>query len=81
MKGENDVDISYKIEKELGTIGNGSAPKMLCLVSWNNNPPKLDIRPWRNDPDRGRLPGKGITLNDFEGRLLLSALKIYFGEG
>ena len=73
-------NISFSIEKELGTLGNGTAPKMLCLVSWNNNPAKLDIRPWRNDDQRGRLPGKGITLTDAEGRFLLSALKAYFGE-
>lgn len=73
-------NISFSIEKELGTLGNGTAPKMLCLVSWNNNPAKLDIRPWRNDDQRGRLPGKGITLTDSEGRFLLSALKAYFGE-
>ncbi len=74
-------NISFAIEKELGTLGNGTAPKMLCLVSWNNRPAKLDIRPWRDDENgEGKLPGKGITLSDIEGRFLLSALKAYFGE-
>jgi len=75
------MDIAFDIEKDFGTIGSGSAPKRLCLVSWNHRPAKLDIRPWRDDENGGgKLPGKGITLTDEEGRFLLAALQEYFAE-
>lgn len=58
-------------EKETGTI------KELNVISWNENPPKLDIRDWFPD---GRC-GKGVTLTDYEARVLCEALHDYLEEG
>lgn len=52
----------------------GGYTKELRIVAWNNGDPKLDLHEWRPD---GRC-GKGVTLTDEEGRLLLDGLKAYF---
>ncbi len=72
--------IRYQLIKELCKLSQqGGKEKLLCLVSWNGRPKKLDIRLWLDDKEQEELsPGKGITLTDEEARLLLSALQEYF---
>lgn len=64
------AEIKYEITKELGVISeNARGWKVeLNMVSWNDNPPKYDIRNW--SPDRGRM-GKGITLTEEEMSVLV----------
>lgn len=45
--------------------------KVVTLVSWNDNAPKLDIRPWTKDR---KHMGKGISLNKNELNKLIDAL-------
>jgi hypothetical protein len=66
--------ITHEIIKTLGEIGGA---KRLCLVSWNGNPAKLDLRIWRTDEEPPK-PARGITLTDDEARTLLDALQEYF---
>lgn len=65
--------VTFQIEKTLAEIG--EAGKRLCLVSWNNNPAKLDLRKWKDDG----TPGRGMTLTNDEARELLDALTAYLG--
>ncbi len=55
------ADITYEIVMHLGTLSQSRTgwTKELNLVSWNNQPPKYDIRDW--SPDHGQL-GRGVTL-------------------
>lgn len=64
------AEIKYEITKELGVLSENSKGWRieLNMVSWNENPPKYDIRNW--SPDRGRM-GKGITLNEEEMQVLV----------
>ena len=57
------ADIKYEIVKELGVISETSRgwTKELNLISWNDNPPKYDIRDW--SPDHTRM-GKGAGLTE-----------------
>ncbi|MBP3854291.1 MAG: hypothetical protein IK990_01580 [Ruminiclostridium sp.] len=59
------AEIKYEIVKELGVISEGARGwnKELNLVSWNDNPPKYDIRDWA--PDHSRM-GKGTGLTEEE---------------
>ncbi|MBQ9385248.1 MAG: hypothetical protein IJT87_13535 [Ruminiclostridium sp.] len=59
------ADIKYEIVKELGVISETSRgwTKELNLISWNDNPPKYDIRDW--SPDHTRM-GKGAGLTEEE---------------
>ena len=68
------ADFKYEIIKEITVLS--SSPKTgwnreLNFVSWNGNPPKLDIRDW--SPDHGKM-GKGITLSHEETAILLTVL-------
>ncbi|MCL2693752.1 MAG: PC4/YdbC family ssDNA-binding protein [Oscillospiraceae bacterium] len=67
------AEIKYEITKELGVISeNQKGWKIeLNMVSWNDNPPKYDIRNW--SPDRERM-GKGITLTEEE---MAALMKLY----
>jgi len=63
-------EITCEIKKELGVIAKTSITgwqKLLCIVSWNGNPPKVDIREW--SPDRMKM-SRGITLDYEEARLV-----------
>ena len=59
------AEIKYEIVKELGVISETSRgwTKELNLISWNDNPPKYDIRDW--SPDHSRM-GKGAGLTEDE---------------
>ncbi len=59
------AEIKYEIVKELGVIAESARgwTKELNMVSWNDNPPKYDIRDW--SPDHSRM-SKGISLTEDE---------------
>lgn len=62
-------DFTYKIEKHIGVLSEGSKgwQKEVNLVSWNGNPAKYDIRDWA--PNHEKM-GKGITLTADEMHIL-----------
>ena len=59
------AEIKFEIVKELGVIAESTRgwTKELNLVSWNDNPPKYDIRDW--SPDHSRM-SKGISMTEEE---------------
>ena len=67
-------DLKYEIVKELGVIGEGTKgwTKEVNLVSWNDRPPKFDIRDWNETHEK---MGKGVTLSKEEAEKLLDVLK------
>lgn len=68
--------ITHEIIKTLGEIGGA---KRLCLVSWNGNPAKLDLRIWRTDGGT-LVPGRGITLTEDEAGTLAALLEAYLTD-
>jgi hypothetical protein len=66
------TEFKFTITKSIGVLSEGTRgwQKEINLVSWNDRPPKLDIRDW--GPNHEKI-GKGITLNDLE----LSKLQQY----
>lgn len=56
------ADITYEIVMQLGILSqsNSGWTKELNLISWNERPPKYDIRDW--SPDHSQL-GRGVTLS------------------
>ena len=75
LEGENKMsEITFEIKKELGAIGEDSSTgwqRRLCIVSWNGNPPKFDIREW--SPDRRKM-SRGITLDYEQARAVMELL-------
>lgn len=60
-------EITYKVIEDYGSLGKrGNYDLRLRLISWNGNEPKYDIRPWKDDPERGEIMGKGVTLSGDE---------------
>ncbi|MEW6064095.1 MAG: PC4/YdbC family ssDNA-binding protein [Bacillota bacterium] len=59
------AEFKYEIIKTLGVLSESSKGwrKELNLISWNDKPPKYDIREW--SPDREKM-GKGVTLSEEE---------------
>ena len=56
------ADITYEIVMQIGVLSQAGTgwTKELNLVSWNERPPKYDIRDW--SPDHSQL-GRGVTLS------------------
>jgi len=67
------TDIRFEIKKHFGVIstGKGNWKMELNLVSWNDRPPKLDVRDWA--PGHEKM-GKGITLTTEEAASLKELL-------
>lgn len=67
-------EIKYEIRKELGVISTTSKGwrKELNLVSWNDRPPKFDLREW--SPDHRQM-GKGLTFSLEEAKALKTMLQ------
>lgn len=67
------AEIKYEIKENLGVLSESAKgwTKEINLVSWNNYPPKYDIREW--DPEHIKM-GKGVTLNAEELKKLKSIL-------
>lgn len=57
--------IKFDIQENFGVISETSNgwKKELNLVSWNDRPPKFDIRDWDSNHDK---MGKGLTLSTDE---------------
>ena len=64
------AEFKYEIVKELGVISEAARgwTKELNLVSWNDKPPKYDIRDWA--PDHEKM-GKGVSLTEEEMQSLI----------
>lgn len=56
------TDITYEIVMQLGVLSQSRSgwSKEVNLISWNNYPPKYDIRDWSADHSQ---MGKGVTLS------------------
>jgi len=54
--------MTYEIVMQIGVLSQSRTgwTKEVNLISWNNNPPKYDIRDW--SPDHSQL-GRGVTLS------------------
>ncbi|MDZ7834322.1 MAG: YdbC family protein [Alkalibacterium sp.] len=65
--------ISYEVVEHLAVLSESPKGwrKELNLVSWNDRPPKFDIREW--SPDHTKM-GKGLTFNNAELGQLKKAL-------
>lgn len=65
--------IKFDIQENFGVISETSNGwrKELNLVSWNDRPPKFDIRDWDSNHDK---MGKGLTLSTDELRELKKIL-------
>ena len=56
------ADVTYEIVMQLGVLSQARSgwTKEVNLISWNNYPPKYDIRDW--SADHSQL-GRGVTLS------------------
>ena len=68
-----DDQINFDIIEHLGVLSTGARgwQREVNLVSWNDRPPKIDIRDWDEHHEK---MGKGITLNREETDTLLEIL-------
>lgn len=63
-------DFNYKIEKHIGTVRtspDGKYATEVNLISYNNAPAKVDIRPWNKET--GQMY-KGIALTEDDAIIL-----------
>lgn len=69
-----------KIEKEIGALSetDGGAVKKLCLISWDNAPPKYDLRVWMTDRKGDVIPCKGLAMTEEEAKRLYKLLSECF---
>ncbi len=67
-------EIKYDIVKEIGVLSVSSKGwrRELNVISWNDGPPKYDIRDWA--PNREKM-NKGITLSEEEMEKLIALLE------
>lgn len=67
------ANIKYDITEKIAVLSErGSWSKELNKVSWNDRPPKFDLRDWNHEENK---MGKGVTLTDEEARVLMEALQ------
>ncbi|MBL1228376.1 YdbC family protein [Enterococcus sp. BWB1-3] len=68
------AEFSYEIVEEIAVLSENAKGwrKELNLVSWNERPPKFDLRDWA--PGHEKM-GKGITLTNEEFETLRETLK------
>lgn len=73
MRNER-TEIIFEIAEQIGVIKPYPTGwnKELNLVSWNNSPPKYDIRDW--DPDHEHM-SRGMTFFPDEMRKIMELLK------
>lgn len=67
------AEFNYEIVKEIAVLSENPKGwrKELNLVSWNERPPKFDLRDWA--PDHEKM-GKGVTLSNEEFAILKETL-------
>ena len=67
------ANIKYEITEKIAVLSErGDWSKEINKVSWNDRPPKFDLRDWNHE--EGKM-GKGVTLTEEEARMLMEALK------
>ena len=67
------ANIKYEITEKIAVLSErGDWSKEINKVSWNDRPPKFDLRDWNHE--EGKM-GKGVTLTEEEARTLMEALK------
>ena len=72
MPEEPNGELKYRIVKRIAVLSRrNNWTKELNLVSWNEHPPKYDIREWNHE---GGKCGKGATLNADELKNLKTVL-------
>lgn len=65
------ADTNFELIKHICSFSeNKGFRKELNIISWNDNPPVVDIRNWLPD---GRA-GKGVTLTPEEARMVAEAI-------
>lgn len=67
------AEFNYEIVEEIVVLSENPKGwrKELNLVSWNERPPKFDLRDWA--PDHEKM-GKGVTLSNEEFAILKETL-------
>ncbi|MGM0302842.1 hypothetical protein IGI66_002492 [Enterococcus sp. AZ048] len=67
------AEFNYEIVEEIAVLSENLKGwhKELNLVSWNERPPKFDLRDWA--PDHEKM-GKGVTLSNEEFAILKETL-------
>lgn len=67
------AEFNYEIVEEIAVLSENPKGwhKELNLVSWNERPPKFDLRDWA--PDHEKM-GKGVTLSNEEFAVLKETL-------
>lgn len=73
VKMNNDKVVAFKIIRQIGVLSerDDGWKKEINFVSWNNNPPKFDIRTW--SPDHYHMT-RGITLTAKEINVLANCI-------
>lgn len=66
---EENREFRFSIVRHVGVLAEGTKgwKKEVNLVSWNDRPPKLDLREW---DERHVKMTRGITLNEEESMIL-----------
>ena len=68
------TEFNYRVVKEVATISDfGGETKELNLISYNDKPPKYDLRTWKSEGGN-RIMCRGITLHKEEAKRLRDAL-------
>ena len=69
-----DEEFKFEIVKNIAVLSTSKSgwTKEINLVSFNDYPPKYDIRTW--DPNHSKM-GKGITLSNEEMKALIEAIE------
>ncbi|MDD3172191.1 MAG: hypothetical protein PHF63_00755 [Herbinix sp.] len=73
-KKKSSKEFSYDIKEVIGILDNNAESKWrkyLSFISWNDAPPKIDIRNMNLEDER---MSSGITLNDNEADILTDLL-------
>ncbi|HHT24497.1 MAG TPA: hypothetical protein GXZ76_03115 [Clostridiaceae bacterium] len=67
------ADFKYEVKQNIGKLSSGRSGwnREVNMVSWNENPAKLDIRDWA--PEHAKM-SKGVSLNYEEASILREIL-------
>lgn len=74
------TEVTFEIKEHFGVINpnnNGGWSKEVNFVSWNDKPPKFDIRDW--DANHERM-SRGITLCEEDAKKLYEILDSVFNS-
>ena len=75
----NNTEVTFEIKEHFGVISSNSNgwSKEVNFVSWNDKPPKFDIRDW--DANHERM-SRGITLYEEDAKKLYEILDSVFNS-